>query len=129
MAIRVAREDDLITITLEEQFDYTCRESFQKIYKNQPKNRKYLLDFEAVRFIDSSALGFLLILREHNGGDGAQIHLVNCGSVVRELLEAVKCTHLFDMDSQKLKVPDKMEQEEADLAKGFQDLLKRRKRL
>lgn len=130
MTIQVTTSDNVRTITLEEgHFDYRCRESFQVAYKNHPKNSEYIIDFKSVRYMDSSALGLLLILRERNGGDGSRIHLINCNSSVKELLKTVKFTNLFDMEKPKLKMPDKLEQEEDALKETFQDLLRRRKRL
>ena len=129
MAIQATFIGNICTIILEEYFDYTCREAFLKIYKDQPKEREYIIDFNTVRYMDSSALGALLILRQQNGGDGSKIHLINYNSDMKNILEEVKFTTLFNMDSQKVKTPDKLEQEEKELEKTFQDLLKRRKHL
>ncbi len=129
MVMQVTMTDTLCTIILEEHFDYSCRELFQTIYQENPKNFEYIIDFDVVRYIDSSALGLLLILREFNGGDGSLIHLIHCNPYVKELFNTVKFSQFFNMEHPKLQQPDKLEEEEVALEKTFLDLLKRRKHL
>ena len=129
MVMRVTRTDTSCTIILDENFDYTCRELFQTIYKENSKKTEYIIDFHSVRLVDSSALGLLLVLREYNGCDGSLIHLIHCNPQVKELFSTVKFSQFFNMESSKFHQPDKLEEEEVELEKTFQDLLKRRKHL
>jgi anti-anti-sigma factor len=48
-----------------------------------------------VNFLDSSALGMLLLLRDHAGGEHARIRLVNCSSDVRKILTISNFSKLF----------------------------------
>jgi anti-anti-sigma factor len=49
----------------------------------RPRARSYLIDLEGVASMDSSALGMLLLLREHAGGDAADIRILNAGADLR----------------------------------------------
>ena len=129
MAIQVNVDDGVITIALEENFDYRSRESFQRAFKKKPKKSQYFIDFDKVSFVDSSALGLLLILREYNGCNGSAIHLINTNKETRKMLEMVKFTTLFQLDKPTQQTPNKLDQEKENLKETFQDLFKRRKHL
>ena len=48
-------------------------------------------------YIDSSALGMLLLLRDHVGGDDAQIQVINSSNDVRKTLTISNFNKLFDI--------------------------------
>ena len=45
----------------------------------------------------SSALGMLLLLRDHAGGDNAEVNLVNCNADVRKILTISNFEQLFSI--------------------------------
>ena len=49
-------------------------------------------------YLDSSALGMLLLLRDHAGGDNAKIKIINCNSDVRKILSISNFEQLFTID-------------------------------
>ncbi|MBF0527285.1 MAG: STAS domain-containing protein, partial [Deltaproteobacteria bacterium] len=58
---------------------------------------KIVVDLAAVDYIDSSALGMLLILREKAGGEKADISLLNCSPDVRRSIEHVHFDKMFHL--------------------------------
>ena len=48
-------------------------------------------------YMDSSALGMLLLLRDHAGGDTAEVQVVNSNSDVRKILGISNFDKLFDI--------------------------------
>ena len=48
------------------------------------------------KYLDSSALGMLLILLQHNGEE-PRIKLINCRSAVKEILKITKFDGMFDV--------------------------------
>ncbi len=49
-------------------------------------------------YMDSSALGMLLLLRERAGGDNAQIDIVNCNPGPEKILKAANFNRLFNIE-------------------------------
>jgi anti-anti-sigma factor len=48
-------------------------------------------------YFDSSALGMLLLLRDHAGGDDSQIKIVNCNADVKKILTISNFDKLFSI--------------------------------
>ena len=78
---------DTVTIELEERFTFDSHSQFRPAYQSQPASvRTFIVDFQHTRYLDSAAMGMLLQLLEHVGGDANRINLVNLPSSIRELL-------------------------------------------
>ena len=74
-----------LTINIEGRFDFSSHQDFRKAYESQEsKPSRYLVDMKETSYLDSSALGMLLLLRDFAGGDGADISILNCNSDVKK---------------------------------------------
>ncbi|AYC32530.1 anti-sigma factor antagonist [Pseudomonas cavernae] len=85
-----------LTISIQGRFDFGAHQEFRDAYERvnlSPK--RYVVDLEGTTYLDSSALGMLLLLRDHAGGDHAQISLVNCNPNVRKILAISNFEQLF----------------------------------
>ena len=54
-----------------------------------------VVDLNGATYLDSSALGMLLLLRDHAGSDKADIRLINCNPDVRKVLSVSNFEQLF----------------------------------
>jgi anti-anti-sigma factor len=85
-----------LTIKIQGRFDFSShlefRESYEKV-KEDP--REYVVDMKEATYLDSSALGMLLLLRDHAGGDQAHIKIVNCNPDVKKVLTISNFEQLF----------------------------------
>ncbi|NKB33588.1 MAG: STAS domain-containing protein [Pseudomonadales bacterium] len=98
MDINSQLSDDKKTLTLIllGKFDYTCHQEFQDAYESvEPVPGKFVIDALEVTSIDSSALGMLLLLRNHAGGDDSDVAIVNAKPDVYKLLHTCKFDELF----------------------------------
>ena len=98
MAITSLPSDDgqELTIHIQGRFDFGAHQAFRDSYERvniTPK--RYIVDLDHTTYLDSSALGMLLLLRDHAGGDHAQISLVNCNADVRKILAISNFEQLF----------------------------------
>lgn len=59
--------------------------------------QRYTVDLKDTTYLDSSALGMLLLLRDHAGGDNSLIRLVNCNPDVRKILAISNFEQLFNI--------------------------------
>lgn len=89
--------DDRIVIHAPQRFDYNSSQEFRRIIEEQPPDAKFAVDFEATEYLDSSALGMLLVLREFAGGRRAKVQLSSVGEEIRSLLETARFHELFEI--------------------------------
>ena len=94
----VSLDGKKLTIVVKGRFDFgshqTFRESYERFYKVP---ELYVVDLKDTTYMDSSALGMLLLLRDHAGGDNADVQVVNSNSDVRKILAISNFDKLFDI--------------------------------
>lgn len=96
MPTSVEVKDSEVQITITGRFDFSQHKQFKDCYeKHDQQATSYSIDLGCVDYIDSSALGMLLILREHAGGASARIALKNCSPEVKKLLKIANFEKLF----------------------------------
>ncbi|HEU4669569.1 MAG TPA: STAS domain-containing protein [Dyella sp.] len=89
-------ENDSLTLQLGERFDFSVHRDFHDAcLAAQVRARSYIVDMSDVTSMDSSALGMLLLLREHAGADKAEIRIVNAGSELRNTFKVAGFDKLF----------------------------------
>ncbi len=87
-----------LIITVKGRFDFSSLQLFRNSYeKVDGKPERYVVDLKESEYLDSSALGMLLALRDYAGGDAADIKIVNCTNDVRKILLITKLDELFDV--------------------------------
>ena len=66
-----------IEITIRGRFDFNDHSAFRETYKSENPAAEYVVNMMQAEYMDSSALGMLLLLREYAGADKAHISIVN----------------------------------------------------
>ena len=105
-----------VTLLVEGRFDFASHQAFRAAYQNHPADLDYVVDLRGTHYLDSSALGMLLLLRDQafgrlllllpiDGGDGLLAQLLP-GAVVRGglghraegflIAAGMRLGHLFD---------------------------------
>jgi len=88
-----------LTITVDGRFDFSAHQAFRDAYeKLSPVPEKIIVDMADTTYLDSSALGMLLLLRDYAGGDQADINLINCNEDIRKILAISNFEQLFTID-------------------------------
>ncbi len=98
MNITVTESNDPheVVIQVSGRFDFSCHQDFMRGYKEYPKGEKrFVVDLASTEYMDSSAMGMLLQLREHAAGDG--VKLVNGQEAVLEILRIANFDKLFQI--------------------------------
>lgn len=87
-----------LSIKIQGRFDFSSHQQFREAYENlpQPPNQ-VVIDMEQTTYLDSSALGMLLLLRDFSGGDQANIAIVNSNDEVKKILSISNFEQLFDI--------------------------------
>ncbi|MDO6682279.1 MULTISPECIES: STAS domain-containing protein [unclassified Oceanobacter] len=92
----VSADGKELTIKVFGRFDFSVHQAFRDAYDaHQPAALRYVLDLAGTSYLDSSALGMLLLLRDHAGGDAADISIVNCNQDVKKILTISNFEQLF----------------------------------
>ena len=100
MPIDTRRSDDgqTLTIRVEGRFDFSTHQAFRDAYEHSNGTTcRYVVDLSETTYLDSSALGMLLLLRDHAGGDSASISIENCNNDVRRILAISNFEQLFSI--------------------------------
>lgn len=98
MPIESCRSDDnqTLIIKIEGRFDFSTHQAFRDAYEQGgEKFDSYVVDLSEATYLDSSALGMLLLLRDYAGGDNASIAIENCNKDVRKILTISNFEQLF----------------------------------
>lgn len=92
----VSADESTLTIKVQGRFDFSSLQPFRNAYeKVEPKPKKFIVDLKESDYLDSSALGMLLALRDYGGGDNADINVINCNQDVKKILVITKLDELF----------------------------------
>ncbi|CAM3589136.1 STAS domain-containing protein [Pseudomonas wadenswilerensis] len=94
----VSPDGKKLTIKVKGRFDFGKHQEFRHAYEDEPrKPESVVVDLKDATYLDSSALGMLLLLRDHVGGDDSEIRVVNTSSDVRKILAISNFEKLFDI--------------------------------
>ncbi|MEE3170463.1 MAG: STAS domain-containing protein [Pseudomonadota bacterium] len=100
MPIQTRRDDNgqTLVISIEGRFDFSTHQAFRDAYEHgDPSVQDYIVDLSETTYLDSSALGMLLLLRDYAGGDNARVVIENCNSDVRRILSISNFEQLFQI--------------------------------
>lgn len=96
--INVTHSGDTTTISIKGRFNFEMHSQFRTAYQTDAadqKQVKYLIDLAGTEYIDSSALGMLLLLREEAGGNESDIEVISARPEIRKILETANFQRLF----------------------------------
>ena len=88
-------KDNISTIRLPAKFNFECQAEFRNTYEQLPKSNRFILDFSKTDYIDSAALGMLLLLKDFAGGEKADIHITRCNPDVKNIFQISNFDRLF----------------------------------
>ncbi|MNQ60424.1 STAS domain protein [compost metagenome] len=94
----VSPDGQKLTISIKGRFDFAKHQEFRDSYeKLDDQLSSVVVDLKDATYLDSSALGMLLLLRDHAGGDESDVRLVNSSTDVRKILAISNFDKLFDI--------------------------------
>lgn len=91
--IRYDKKSETLILSIAKDFDYSLAESFELAYQQPAKH--YLLDMTEVGYLDSSALGMLLSLRDYAFSQKADVSIINMNDVVLEIFRVLNFHKIF----------------------------------
>ena len=92
----VARNDgNEVELTIKGRFDCNEHAEFRNSYRNENPAADYIVNMQNADYLDSSALGMLLLLREHAGSDNAKISIINTPAEIMKIFKSANFETLF----------------------------------
>ena len=92
----ISEDGSELTIVIKGRFDFSAHQDFRGTYEKLTKKpSRYRVDLKDTAYLDSSALGMLLLLRDYAGGDNADIQILNASADVRRILTISNFEQLF----------------------------------
>ena len=86
-------------IRMGERFDFSAHSALRAAYAgDRPSFKTYIVDLRATHYMDSSALGILLQLKEHAGGDLHSVQIKNANAAIKEILAVANFDQLMQID-------------------------------
>lgn len=95
--VKTSKNDNAVTISIRDRFDFGLHKEFRASYKDRPNSSKYVIDMRDVKYIDSSALGMMLLLREHVQKNSGIVVIANCNPDIKKILTIANFERLFDI--------------------------------
>ncbi len=88
--------DGTLTLRIAGRFDFRSREAFLRSYEEcEHEPRAFVVDLRDADYVDSSALGMLLLLRDFASSKGASVTLEHPRPLVARTLSASDFGHWF----------------------------------
>ncbi len=100
MHANLSTERATAVIHLTGRFDFSARREFKQCYEAaliEPEVRAIAVDLRDVEYLDSSALGMLLLLKELADARTLPVSLRNCAGLVKEILDVANFGVMFSM--------------------------------
>lgn len=88
-----------VNIKISGRFDFAVQNEFRECYYHKgPGDKKvFIIDMSNANYMDSSALGMLLMMREYLGGNEADITIIKCSPDIKNILTVANFQSLFKM--------------------------------
>jgi len=100
MQISVSNNGKATTLTLTGRFDFNAHRDFRNSYEealNAGGVNELVLDMRGVDYLDSSALGMLLLLNERASPSNIKVSITNCQPTVKMILEVANFNKLINI--------------------------------
>ena len=96
VASRISDDNKTVTIMVQGRFDFSLHNEFRNAYQNlKLKGADYVVDLGKTDYVDSSALGMMLLLKEHATSSASTVRIVNVKKDIREILDIANFNKLF----------------------------------
>ena len=96
---KLSTDGSELAIEIVGRFDFSLQMQFRQAYEsNRGKPQRYCIDMRGADYLDNSALGMLLLLRDYAGGDAANVRISHCSAEIRSALQRANFEKLFTIE-------------------------------
>ena len=101
MAVKtqISEDGNVLTITVPSQLNITAHKEFGEAYKdNLAQVSSCIVDMTDVEFMDSSALGMMLMFREKAVAENVEISISNAAPSIKKIFTMANFDKLFKVE-------------------------------
>lgn len=99
MSISSQTADNNLTINISGRFDFSVHREFRAVIDTiNADTRHIFVDLRATEYVDSSALGMLLMLKSKMGDQKDKVSLINTRPEVQKILDIANFDQLFNVN-------------------------------
>lgn len=92
----ISEESNTMTISIEERFDFSLHQNFREAYSQYSDNgATFVLDLSQTSYMDSSALGMILLLKDYAENISGSVLIRNPNDEVNKILEIAQFHRLL----------------------------------
>lgn len=96
---KLSNENKQLIITIDDRFDFSLHQEFRDAYSNvQDPGLTYILDLSATVYMDSSALGMILLLKDHVQLYTGKLIISKPSDTVKKILEIAQFQRLMTIE-------------------------------
>jgi anti-anti-sigma factor len=98
VSAKVKPSGDEVVIAVKGRFDFSTHQDFRRSYETIPaQGVQFTVDLQEATYLDSSALGMLLLLREYAKPEEQPVKIVNCNADIKKILKISNFEQLFQI--------------------------------
>lgn len=91
-------DNNEVTISVAGRFDFSVQREFRQAYLEHPQSgARFKVDLSKAEYMDSSALGMLLLLREYVDGDSGRVSITGASPAIEKVLRIANFHQLFQL--------------------------------
>jgi len=95
---QVSSDKKTVTINIDGRFDFSFQKEFREAYKNHnAPGLTYQVELSRTEYMDSSALGMLLLLKEHSDSHKGKIILKQPSEAIKKILQMANFNQQFEI--------------------------------
>lgn len=96
---KISGDGKEIRISIDERFDFSLHQQFRDAYSGvTTKDLNYVLDLSKTEYMDSSALGMILLLKDHVQLYAGQLTISKPSDTVKKILEIAQFQRLMTIE-------------------------------
>jgi len=96
---QLSSDGKTMTIAITGRFDFSIHKDLRKAYEGAGQaSPRYVVDLHGASYMDSSALGMLLQLREYAGGGNRAVCVKNAGPGIRDIMRIANFDKLMNIE-------------------------------
>jgi len=101
MSVKTYTSDDAkhLSIIVEDRFDFSQHQNFRDAYSSHTNSGTlFTVDLSQTEYMDSSALGMILLLKDHAENINGQIEICKPNEVITKILEIAQFHRLMKIE-------------------------------
>ena len=95
---QTSEDGQVLTIEMPERFDFDIHADLRKTYQDKDSVNCFIINLGQTNYLDSSALGMLLQLREHAGNRNDSVKIINARDSVMEILNVANFDKMLTIE-------------------------------